>query len=287
MSKDWTLPFTTKPDPMPLLLSGNGVRVVCGRAGPTGVSEHSHSELHIILLFRSSSYQVRWKTATGYRERQLLPGQVCVIPSNQLHRVHWEQEIDVVVFSLDPTFILKMTDKTTPPHAFEEIARYGERDLFIEQLGLALRNEVRHDRIPEALYVESLATVLATHLLRRYLIPGTSLEEVSGGLPPYKLRSAIDYIHECLEKDLTLAEIAQAVQMSPYHFARMFKKSTGLAPHQYVLQCRVERAKALLADDALPLVEIAGRVGFQNQSHFTTIFRKWAGVTPKAYRNTI
>ncbi len=286
MSKEVNLPFSRKPDPFPLALRGDGVLVVCGRAGPTGVPEHSHPELHVIILFRSSSFQAKWKTTTGYRERELLPGQVCIIPSNQPHCVHWEREIDVVVFTLDPAFVLRVADKTMPKSSLEVVARYGERDLFIEQLALALRSETRPDRMTDSLYVESLATVLSAHLLRRYLIPGVTVEEAVG-LPPYKLRSAIDYIHECLESDLTLTKIAKVVRMSPYHFARMFKKSTGLAPHQYVVQCRVERAKALLADDSLPLVEIACRVGFQSQSHFTTVFRKLTGATPKIYRNTL
>lgn len=277
MSTEVNLPFSRTPDPYPLALQGKGVLVVCGRAGPTGVAEHSHPELHVIVLFRSSSFWAKWKTSTGYRERELLPRQVCIIPSNQPHSVHWDRDIDVGVFTLDPAFVLRAASHTTAGNALEVITRYGERDLFVEQLTHALRSEIQHGHIPDPFYLESLATMLSAHLLRRYVIPGLDIEEVAGGLPPYKLRCAIDYIHEYIEKDLSLAEIAGAVQISSYHFARMFKKSAGLSPHQYVVRCRVERAKALLADETLPLVEVASRAGFQNQSHFTTVFRRLTG----------
>jgi len=106
-----------------------------------------------------------------------------------------------------------------------------------------------------------------------------------GGLPACKLRRVIEYINDNLAEDLTLAELADVAGMSPHYFSRAFKHSTGTPPHRYVTNCRVERAKRLLADDELPLVEVGFSVGFQNQSHFTTLFHKLTGVTPKAFRD--
>jgi len=83
---------------------------------------------------------------------------------------------------------------------------------------------------------------------------------------------------------LTLTELAAVVGMNPHHFCRAFKQSTGCPPHRYVLNRRVERAKRLLTEDHLPLAEIGLTVGFQNQSHFTTVFHRLTGVTPKTYR---
>ena len=73
--------------------------------------------------------------------------------------------------------------------------------------------------------------------------------------------------------------------MNPHYFSRAFKQATGTPPHRFVTNCRVEKAKRLLAEDKLPLVEIGLSVGFQNQSHFTTLFHKLTGLTPKAYRD--
>jgi AraC family transcriptional regulator len=106
-----------------------------------------------------------------------------------------------------------------------------------------------------------------------------------GGLPASRLRRVADFIEANLDRDLELAEIAQAIELSPYHFARSFKQTTGLTPIQFLMQRRIERAKQLLAGSELPLAEIALSVGFKNQSHFSTLFRKFTARTPKAWRN--
>ena len=92
------------------------------------------------------------------------------------------------------------------------------------------------------------------------------------------------FIEENHERDLALAEMAGAVGISPFHFAREFKRATGLAPHQYLVKVRIERAKAWLSKSELPIVEVGLRAGFNNQSHFTRLFHKRTGLTPKAYR---
>jgi AraC family transcriptional regulator len=137
------------------------------------------------------------------------------------------------------------------------------------------------------LYAESLANVLAVQLLRQYSAAAPPLREVIRALPKYRLRRVTEFMNNHLERDLTLAEIAAQVEMSPYHFARMFKQSTGLAPHQYVHERRVVRAKTLLADTQLPLVEIAYCLCFTDQSHFTAVFRRLTATTPKAYRKAL
>jgi AraC-like DNA-binding protein len=83
------------------------------------------------------------------------------------------------------------------------------------------------------------------------------------------------------------AELAVLVQMSPYYFASLFKQSTGLAPHQYITKCRIERAKQLLKKRELTIMEICQQVGFQSQSHFTRVFRKHTATTPKTYRQLL
>ncbi|NET35111.1 MAG: helix-turn-helix transcriptional regulator [Cyanothece sp. SIO1E1] len=104
------------------------------------------------------------------------------------------------------------------------------------------------------------------------------------GLPEYILQSTIAYIHEHLDQELRLAGIAKVAGISQYYFARLFKQSTGIAPHQYVIQQRVKRAKQLLEQRGLQIADIALECGFTSQSQLNKHFRVLTGTTPKAYR---
>jgi len=107
-----------------------------------------------------------------------------------------------------------------------------------------------------------------------------------GGFPPSKLQRTTVYILAHLESPLSLTELAVVAQMSPSHFAHLFKQAIGQTPHQYVIRCRMERAKHLLTGTTLPIHEIGARVGCADHSHFTALFRRYVASTPKAYRDT-
>jgi AraC family transcriptional regulator len=105
-----------------------------------------------------------------------------------------------------------------------------------------------------------------------------------GGLTPARLRRVLEHVRTELVGDTSLHRLAELAGLSPCHFALVFRQSTGLPPHRYVLQQRVERAKALLANPQLSLAEVGYAVGFASQAHFTTVFRKLVGATPATYR---
>ena len=105
-----------------------------------------------------------------------------------------------------------------------------------------------------------------------------------GALPMSRLRRVTEYIQQSLDKDLPLADLAALVSMSPFHFARLFKGSTGLPPHRFVIRQRIARARACLSTPDLSIAQISRSVGFRTPSHFTTVFRRITGVTPRRYR---
>jgi AraC family transcriptional regulator len=105
-----------------------------------------------------------------------------------------------------------------------------------------------------------------------------------GTLPLSRLRRVTEHIREHLDQDLTLARLGALVYMSPYHFARLFQRSTGVPPHQFVVRTRIDRAVTLLAARELSIERISRAVGFRTASHFSTVFRRVTGVTPRAYR---
>ncbi|MGB8772354.1 MAG: RpiB/LacA/LacB family sugar-phosphate isomerase [Candidatus Korobacteraceae bacterium] len=135
--------------------------------------------------------------------------------------------------------------------------------------------------------------VLALHLLEQdhaqevvdaYLGATLAPVEVVGGLPPRRLQRVFAHVRENIAQELAVADMAQVVGMSQYYFSKLFKLSTGTTPHQYVMRQRVERAQEILRGGRTPLAEVATHVGFETQSHFTSVFRRLSGVTPKHYR---
>jgi AraC family transcriptional regulator len=137
------------------------------------------------------------------------------------------------------------------------------------------------------LAAESLANVLAVHLIRHVLAPRQPACSRDGTLPRGRLRAVVEYIEEHLDAGLTLEQMAAAARLSAYHFARQFKAATGLPPHQYVIVRRVERAQELLQQDRnLSLAEIAACAGFSDQSQFTHHFKRVVGVTPRQFRSS-
>ena len=134
------------------------------------------------------------------------------------------------------------------------------------------------------LTLSTASTLLMTHLLQNYSSVQWKLPVVTGGLSPFVLRNVLAFIEENLSQPLTLAERAEQAALSEDHFARMFRQSMGLAPHQYVMQRRMEKAKALVQHTTTPLTDIALACGFNSASHFSNRFRSMMGITPSQLR---
>jgi AraC family transcriptional regulator len=192
----------------------------------------------------------------------------------------------------------EFVDLHLSPHLFEQLGHdleldnvhfapyFAVRDPFIQQLCLTLKRELEiasASVLAERLYAESLAQALAAHLLRHYT--NRTISRATGGLPPHLLQRVIAYINQHLQQDLSIEAIAALVQLSPYHFSRLFKQSTGLSPYQYILHCRIDYAKQLLQQPHLSISEIAHSVGFVSQSHFHRHFKRIVGSTPRQFRS--
>jgi AraC family transcriptional regulator len=150
---------------------------------------------------------------------------------------------------------------------------------------LAVGHELTAGGTGGRLAVESLANVMAVHLIRHVLAPRRTARGRDGSLPRGRLRAVVTYIEDHLDVNPSLEQIAAVARLSSYHFARQFKSATGLPPHQYVIARRVERAKQLLQlDSDLSLAEVAARAGFSDQSQFSHHFKRVVGVTPRQFR---
>ena len=135
------------------------------------------------------------------------------------------------------------------------------------------------------LFLDSVEQALAAALVDSHAVQRRSLRRYRGGLGPARLRTIKEFVQTKMEDDLTLCEMALSVELSPAHFSRMFRKSTGESPHQFVLRHRVERAKEMLREAEMRVLDVAVACGFKTQQHFARVFRLVCGVSPTEYRD--
>ena len=169
----------------------------------------------------------------------------------------------------------------------ELVAQPASFDPVILNMAVALQNTLRDkssgQTMGSKLYVDTMANALATHLVHCYSSCRSKPKRSIGQLSQRQLKQVTVYIHDHLSEDVSLAELAAVVQLSPFHFARLFKQSTGIAPHQYHIRCRIQTAKQLIRARNLPLAAIAQAVGFSSQSHLNYHFKRVVGLTPTAF----
>ena len=209
-------------------------------------------------------------------------GEMIVYPATSEHWVRWQEQAEFLLLFLEPDLLAQATQELASRGLIEVIASEQERDdPLMLQIALALKAEIDDGMVASSsLYAESLANTLEAHLLRHYTIWKPAPQEPVEKHAAATMRHVVEYIHDNLGQHLTLAELSLVAGMSPYHFARTFKRATGVTPHRYVLTARVEQAKNLLLKGKLTLAEIASQVGFFDQSHFTRSFKQLVGVTP-------
>lgn len=244
-------------------------------------------ENHCIIIQLGSAVSVTAQIDRLKFEQTVQPGDIMIVPAGM--SMQWRQQDvetnDALHLYLHP-HVVRTTAESVDFDTTQTLQpQFGIRDEQIQHIALSLLCELQDANVIGRIYADSLAQLLAMQLVRRY--SDVKDAHVSrGGMAPGKLRKAIEFINGNLEKEQTVAlgAVAEEVHMSYFHFSRVFKQSTGVSPNVYMIEQRIERAKKLLIETDLPIAEIALRVGFASQSHFTTTFRRLAWTTPKSFR---
>jgi AraC family transcriptional regulator len=242
---------------------------------------------HTLALIISPPHEFQLRCDRVEQNATPEAGSICVIPAGSMALWRWSGAKDSLHVYLEPGLVSRVAAE-----AFElDSGRVSVPALASSQLAelrCAMQSvdaELKAGGAGGRLAAESLANVLAVQLLRKASAPRRLIGQTDRTLPRAKHRAVVDYIMENLEGHLTLEQMAAAAHLSPYHFARQFKATTGLPPHQFVISRRIERARqVLLADDEEPLAQIAIRLGFADQSHFARHFKRLVGVTPRQFR---
>jgi AraC family transcriptional regulator len=166
---------------------------------------------------------------------------------------------------------------------FSFVELHATNDSLLREVADAVDQQFPSHRL-EANFLNTLAALLAAHVARNYLASGPARAVSNGGLAAHKIRCVRTFVAEHLGETIRVEQLAAEVHMSPFHFARMFKQSTEQSPHLYILLQRIKRAKELLAGTDSPIIDVAADVGFRTQGHFTGVFHRYTGFTPKAFR---
>ena len=159
-------------------------------------------------------------------------------------------------------------------------------DPLLEQLVIEVCHLARMKRTSSTNYADHLVRAIAAHIVEKHSAVSTPTEDQKAikGLSPRNLNLVMEFIDKNLSKSLSLEDIASICDLSPSHFTRLFRSSTSLTPHQYLLRKRIDTAQGLLIESGMSISEIAFECGFADQVHFTQAFRRFAGKTPGAFR---
>src|SRR5215207_8262870 len=232
-----------------------GISLAHWRVKPGELSERTYADHEINIPLSGRFTSVRHNPVGRRRHGYGDAKTICIVPAGQPVAARWREESECDTLFLKPALVERAAAGDPSAARVEIVETYEAADQLVRQIGLTLLAEVESDAPLGRLYAESLAQALALHLVRCYSASRPEPGVFRGGLSGGRLRRVREFINECLEQDLTLADIAESAGLSQFHFARAFKQTTGLTPQQYVTERRVERAKFLLTESELPLVE--------------------------------
>jgi AraC family transcriptional regulator len=196
------------------------------------------------------------------------------------------------MLTLSPAFVLDLAVRlhlTSSGATVVFRSEMVERDERLSRLAHDLAAELKEEEAGQDVVITALAEQMLVHLQRQHVNVRRSdeLELSRVGLVDRRIRRAVEMMHAHMDRDLPIEELAGAAYLSPFHFARLFKKLTGTSPHAYLANLRVQRAQQLLAETDLSISELSARVGYSSPSHFSKAFRQSTGLTPRAFRAAI
>jgi AraC family transcriptional regulator len=218
----------------------------------------------------------------------IAPGGICIFDLRGSPVASIREPLDFTRFGISRTTLDDLAYERGQPSVSElRIPELGHPDPVIHSLALALisrQNMFGHER--DSLFADWVALAFHAHLVDAY----TETRAAKPGrwaIPPWKLRSACEWMMERLDDPLSIEDVAAQVDMTAGYFARAFRQATGEPPHRWLMRRRIERAKELLRLPGLTLAEIASACGFVDQSHLTRVFGRTEGTTPGQWRQRL
>ncbi len=224
-----------------------------------------------------------WKENGRWHEGPLNPGEFHLVTDGGFSAPRWPETFETVTISLDAGFAAEVAIEGLPADRIEFATQRALFDRTIALYAEAFCSELESDSSNGLMYAETLTIGFVLHLLSNYAIAKPKISLPRCKLNPDQLCSVVDFVMSHLDQDVSLVALAEKAHVSPFHFARQFRETVRLTPHQFVLQQRIQKSINLIKIGKLPLAQIAVESGFYDQAHFTRAFRRVTGTTPAQY----
>lgn len=239
---------------------------------------------HVIMTYPAGSQRLERRTGKSAAIATARPGVVTVIPAGSTSRWDIHKPMHVVQLYLPQRTLERIAGEVDMTDPGDLLERTGHTDLVTSRLLMSAADALEGSAALDALFRQQLTDLLANRLLAAHSGSPIMSQPVVGGLSPLVLRRAIERLRSDSDADVSLAALASEAGLSRFHFCRAFKESTGLSPHAWLRQHRLEQAMNMLRSTDESVVSIAASLGYSSQTAFAAAFRKLTGEPPSDWR---
>ncbi|WFU75276.1 MULTISPECIES: AraC family transcriptional regulator [unclassified Bradyrhizobium] len=239
---------------------------------------------HVVMAYPAGSQALERRTGRTAAISTARPGVVTIIPAGSTSRWDIHRPMHVVQLYLPQRTLLRIADEANTTNPGDLLERTGHPDAITSRLLLSAADSLEGSAALDALFRQQLTDLLATRLLAAHAGVAATPQPIIGGLSPSVLRRSIERLRSDSDADVSLSALASDAGLSRFHFCRSFKESTGLSPHAWLRQHRLEQAMDMLRGSDEPVVSIAAALGYSSQTAFAAAFKKLTGETPSDWR---
>jgi AraC family transcriptional regulator len=242
---------------------------------------------HVIMAYPTGVQRLERRSGKSVAIGTARSGVVTIIPAGSSARWDIPGPVDVIQLYLPPATLERVSREANAPAPSDLLERTGHLDPLTFELLMSAAEVLQGNAALDALFRQQLTDLVATRILAEHTGMPTKLEPITGGLSPHALRRAIERLRSDSDADVSLAALASDAGLSRFHFCRAFRESTGLSPHAWLRQNRLERAMDTLRDTDVAIANVAERLGYASQTAFSAAFKKLTGETPSEWRRRI